>query len=191
MSYGINEVDELFENLELEMDDITSSLKNKYLTIRAGRANPHILDNVTADYYGVQTPLNQMSNISVSEARVLTISVWDTKALKAVEKAILAANVGITPVNDGKVIRLVFPELTEERRKMLAKEIKTYCDNAIIGLRNLRRNANDSLKKMKKDNIITEDDLKVMTKDVDKILSDYVTEAESSFNEKEKEIMSV
>lgn len=191
MAYGLVEVDELFDNLELEMDDISSSLKHKYLTIRAGRANPHILDGIQADYYGVLTPLNQMANITVSEARVLTISVWDTSALKAVEKAILAANVGINPANDGKVIRLVFPELTEERRKNLVKEIKTYMDNSIVGLRNLRRDANDSLKKMKKDNVITEDDLKNMTKDVDDILAKYIKNIEGLYQDKEKEILSV
>ncbi|MGI6701678.1 MAG: ribosome recycling factor [Christensenellales bacterium] len=191
MAYGIVEVDELFENLELDMEKIAESLKNKLLTIRAGRANPHILDGITADYYGAPTPLNQMANISVSEARVLTISVWDISALKAVEKAIFASNIGITPANDGKVIRLVFPELTEERRKNLVKEIKTYSDNAIVGLRNRRRDANDALKKMKKDNVITEDDLKDMTKDVDNMLSAYIKKVEGLFEEKEKEILSV
>lgn len=191
MAYGLVEVDELFDTLELEMDDIASGLKHKLLTIRAGRANPHILDGIQADYYGVPTPLNQMANVSVSEARVLTINVWDNSAMKAVEKAIIAANVGIMPNNDGKVIRLVFPELTEERRKALAKEIKTYTDNAIIGLRNLRRDANESLKKMKKDNVITEDDLKDMTEDVDDKLAMYIKKVEMLFNEKEKEIMSV
>jgi ribosome recycling factor len=191
MAYGIVEVDELFENLELDMEEIAESLKNKLLTIRAGRANPHILDGITADYYGAPTPLNQMANISVSEARVLTISVWDISALKAVEKAIFASNIGITPANDGKVIRLVFPELTEERRKNLVKEIKTYSDNAIVGLRNRRRDANDALKKMKKDNVITEDDLKDMTKDVDNMLSAYIKKVEGLFEEKEKEILSV
>jgi len=191
MAYGITEIDDLFDNLELNMDEIASGLKNKLLSIRAGRANPHILDGIHADYYGTATPLNQMANITVTEARVLTISVWDANAIKAVEKAIIAANVGINPMNDGKVIRLVFPELTEERRKSLVKEIKTYSDNAVIGLRNLRRDANESLKKFKKDNIITEDDLKDMTGDVDNMLSNYIAKVESIFKEKEKEIMSV
>lgn len=191
MLYGIVEVDELFENLELKMEDITDSLKNKYLTIRAGRANPHILDGIKADYYGTPTPLNQMANISVSEARILTISVWDQSALKAVEKAIYSSDIGITPVNDGKSIRLVFPELTEERRKILVKDIKKYLDNSIVGLRNQRRDANDVLKKLKKDNTITEDDLKDMTSDVDDMLSKYIKRAEELMQDKEKEILCV
>ncbi len=191
MAYHIVEVDDLFDNLELSMDEIASNLNYKFLTIRAGRANPHILDAVQADYYGVPTPINQMANITVSEARVLTISVWDANSLKAVEKAIIAANVGIHPNNDGKVIRLVFPELTEERRKFLVKEIKTYTENAIIALRNQRRDANEQLKKFKKDNIVTEDDHKRMTADVDTVLATYVKKVESLFEEKEKEIMSV
>lgn len=191
MSYGIIEIDDLFDNLKLDMDETASSLQHKYLSIRAGRANPHLLDGITVDYYGVPTPLNNISNISVAEARVLTISVWDANALKGVEKAILAANIGITPNNDGKIIRLIFPELTEERRKSLVKEIKLYSDNGVIGLRNIRRDAIESLKKMKKDNLLTEDDLKDMTKDVDNMLSVYIRKLENLFEEKEKEIMSV
>ncbi len=132
-----------------------------------------------------------MANITVTEARVLAISVWDSSALKAVEKAILAANVGINPMNDGKVIRLVFPELTEERRKQLVKEIKTYTENTVIALRNKRRDINEHLKKFKKDSVITEDDLKDMTSDVDEMLSDHIKKAEAAFSEKEKEILSV
>ena len=191
MAYGINEVDEVFEIYELELGEHIESLKNKLLTIRAGRANPHILDGILADYYGTPTPLNQMANITVSEARVLAISVWDASAIKAVEKAIIAANVGINPMNDGKVIRLVFPELTEERRKQLVKEIKTYTENTVVALRNKRRDINEHLKKFKKDSVITEDDLTDMTSDVDEKLSDYIKKAESAFSEKEKEILSV
>ena len=189
MAYGINEVDDVFDNYELELDDHIESLKNKLLTVRAGRANPHVLDGIMADYYGTPTPLNQMANITVSEARMLAISVWDASALKAVEKAIIAANVGINPMNDGKIIRLVFPELTEERRKQLVKEIKTYTENTVIGLRNKRRDINENLKKFKKDNVITEDDLKDMTSDVDGKLSDYIKKSEALFAEKEKEIL--
>lgn len=191
MSYGIVEIDEVFETLELEMEEIVEHLNHKYLTVRAGRANPHILDGIQADYYGAMTPLNQMANITVPEARILAVQVWDASALKAVEKAIQAANLGINPVNDGKIIRLIFPELTQEKRKTIVKEIKTYGDNANIGLRNIRRSANDALKKLKKDNTITEDDLKDMSKEVDNFMSKYSKQVEDLYKEKEKEVLSV
>ncbi len=191
MSYGIKEIDELFEMSELKMDDILERLEHKFLSIRAGRANPHILDGIKADYYGVPTSLNQMANIAVSEARILTITVWDHNSIKPIEKAIQASNIGINPNNDGKVIRLIFPELTEERRLSLAKEIKVYSDNAHVGLRNIRREMNDSIKKLKKDNIITEDDVKDMNKNVDDLLADYTKKVTELHKSKEEELMSV
>ena len=160
-------------------------------SMRAGRANPHILDKVMVDYYGTPTPINNMANITVPEARLLVISVWDKSALKNVEKAILAANIGITPNNDGNVIRLIFPELTEERRKALVKELKTNAENTKVVLRNARRDAIDALKKLEKDSEITEDDLKDFTADVDKALSSEIEDVDKLTKDKEQEILAV
>jgi ribosome recycling factor len=150
MAFGIDEIDLLFDCFDEDNNKTIESFKTELQSIRAGRANPHILDKVMVDYYGTQTPLNQMANVTIGEARVLVVSVWDKSALKNVERAILAANVGITPNNDGTVIRLVFPEITEERRRELVKGIKVGAENAKVGLRNHRRDANEELKSLKK-----------------------------------------
>ena len=191
MSYDIMEVLELLDGYESALKKAVESYKNHILNIRAGRANPHILDKVMVDYYGTPTPLNQMGSISVPEAKMIVVSIWDNSALKAAEKAIIDANVGITPNNDGKVIRLVFPDLTEERRQALVKELKQTTENAKVALRNHRRDANEGLKKLKKDSLITEDDVKALEKDVDKLLNDYLSAIEKAFKEKESEILSV
>ena len=191
MSYDVMEVLELLDGYETELKKAVESYKNHILNIRAGRANPHILDKVMVDYYGTPTPLNQMGSISVPEAKMIVVSIWDNSALKAAEKAIIDANVGITPNNDGKVIRLVFPDLTEERRQALVKELKQTTENAKVALRNHRRDANEGLKKLKKDSLITEDDVKALEKDVDKLLNDYLSGIEKAFKEKESEILSV
>ncbi len=191
MSYDIMEVLELLDSYESSLKKAVDSYKTHILNIRAGRANPHILDKVMVDYYGTPTPLNQMGSISVPEAKMIVVSIWDNSALKAAEKAIIDANVGITPNNDGKVIRLVFPDLTEERRQALVKELKQTTENAKVALRNHRRDANEGLKKLKKDSLITEDDVKSLEKDVDKILNDYTAEIDKAFKEKESEILSV
>lgn len=185
------EVLEVFDKYEQKLNKGLDSLRYEFSTLKAGRANPHILDKVMVDYYGSPTPLKQMGNISVPEARVLLISIWDQSALKDVEKAILAANIGITPSNDGKNIRLIFPELTQERRRDLAKQIKASAENIKIQLRNARRDANDDIKKLKKDNLVTEDEQATLEKDVDKQLAQAIEVVEKLSKEKEEEIMSV
>ncbi len=191
MSYDIMEVLELLDTYETALKKTVDGYKAHILNIRAGRANPHILDKVMVDYYGTPTPLNQMGSITVPEAKMIVISIWDGSALKAAEKAIVDANIGITPSNDGKVIRLVFPDLTEERRQALVKELKQVTENAKVTLRNHRRDANEGLKKLKKDGLITEDDIKSLEKDVDKMLNDFVASADKAFKEKESEILNV
>lgn len=191
MSYGIDEVDLIFEEMEEKYAKTLHNFSGELKSIRAGRANPHILDKVSVDYYGVPTPLNNMANITVPEARLLVISVWDKSALKNVEKAILAANIGITPNNDGNVIRLIFPELTEERRKALVKDLKNSAESTKIVLRNARREAIDALKKTEKDSVITEDDLKDFTADVDKALAKQIEDVDKMTKEKEQDILAV
>ena len=191
MAYETMEVLELFDNYETKIGKTMDNFKGELIAIRAGRANPHILDKILVDYYGTPTPINQMGNISVSEARILVVSVWDATALKDVEKAILAANIGLTPNNDGKVIRLIFPELTEERRRDIVKQIKKMGEDTKVVLRCHRRDANDTLKKYKKDNVITEDEQAVYEKDVDKKLNASIEEVDKLLKAKEQEVMSV
>ncbi len=191
MGYGIDEVDLIFDSLNEDAEKAYESFKHEINLISAGRANPHILDKIMVNCYGVETPLNQVGNVVVTEARVLTISVWDKNSLKEVEKSILAANLGVTPTNDGKVVRLVFPELTEEKRKLIVKDIKNIGENGKIGIRNARRDAMDELKKLQKDNVITEDDLKDFQKDVDKVIGEYLEKLETSLKKKETEVMSI
>ncbi len=182
---------ELFDELETKLEHGADSLSSEFSKLKAGRANAHILDKITVDYYGTPTPIRQVGNISVPEARLLVISVWDTSILKNVEKAIIAANIGITPSNDGKVIRLVFPELTQETRKALCKEIKAMSENVKIGMRNARRDANDAIKKLKKDSSITEDEAATFEKEVDKMLSAKIAEVDAMTKNKEDEVMTV
>lgn len=191
MAYEIMEVELVFEELNTKSEKTINSMKNDLAAMKAGRANAHILDKITVDYYGTPTPINQMANITIPEARLLTISVWDTSAIKNVEKAILAANIGITPVNDGKLIRLVFPELTEERRRQLVKEVKTLAENTKVAIRNIRRDAMEDLRAFKKDSIVTEDELDKFGKDVDKNVNATIAEIDKMVADKEKEIMSV
>lgn len=191
MSYGIDEVDIIFDEMNEKIDKTMQNYITELRSIRAGRANPHILDKVVMDYYGTPTPINNMANVSVPEARLLVISPWDKSQLKAIERAILAANIGINPNNDGHVIRLVFPELTEERRRSTVKEAKTLVEESKIVMRNARRDAIDDLKKIQKASTITEDDLKNYTEDVDKILSKNTDEVDKLFKEKEQEILSI
>ncbi len=185
------EVLEVFDKLETKLNKAINSLEYEFSGLKAGRANPHILDNIVVDYYGSPTSLKQMGNISVPEARMLVITVWDKSAIKDVEKAILASNIGITPTNDGTVIRLVFPELTAERRKELAKQIKALSENTKIQLRNARRDANDEIKKLKKDNVITEDEQATLEKDVDKQLNSAIENVDKATKKKEEEVMTV
>lgn len=191
MAFGIEEVDFLFETFDEENAKTFENYKTELQGIRAGRANPHILDKVEVEYYGMMTPLNQMANVTIAEARVLVVSVWDKSSLKNVEKAILAANVGITPNNDGTVIRLVFPEVTEERRRALVKDIKQGAEETKIVLRNHRRDINEELKKLKKDSAITEDDLTNFLEEVDKRLAKEIEKVDETAKKKEDEVMSV
>ena len=191
MAYEIMEVELVFDELQSKSDKSIGAMKTELAQMKAGRANAHILDKLLVDYYGTPTPINQMANITIPEARLLTISVWDTSAIKSVEKAILSANIGITPMNDGKLIRLVFPELTEERRRQLVKEVKTNAENTKVALRNIRRDAIEDLRSFKKDSIVTEDELEKFEKDVDKNVNAGIAEIDKMVADKEKEIMSV
>lgn len=191
MAYGIDSVDLIFEDMEEKSQKAINNLDSELKTIRAGRANAHILDKVVVPYYGTPTPLNQMANITVAEARLLVVKPYDRSVLKDVEKAIIAANTGINPVNDGNVIRLAFPQLTEERRRELCKQIKKLAEETVVVLRNARRSANDELKALEKDSEITEDDLKDFLKDVDKVLEKKITIVEDLQKAKEAEVMEV
>ena len=184
-------IDEILLTLDDKLDKAVSVLKEDYSSIRAGRANPHILDKVMVDYYGAMTPVTQMANVSVQEGRCLVISPWDMSALKGIEKAIQVSNIGLTPTNDGKVIRLVFPELTEERRRDLVKQIKKMGEDAKIAQRNVRREAMDGLKKLKTDKTISEDEFSAGEKEVEKMVSDAVAKVDAAVSQKEKEIMTV
>ena len=174
-----------------KMNKTISVMKQEYNSLRAGRANPQALDRITADYYGTPTPINQMGNISVPEPRMLIISLWDTKLIPVVEKAIQKSDLGINPANDGKVIRLIFPELTEERRKELAKVIRKKAEESKVAVRSIRRDAMEDIKKQKKDNLLTEDDQKKLEEKVQKLTDEKVKEIDTIAQAKEKEIMSV
>ena len=184
-------VDELMITMEEKLEKTASVLREEFSNIRAGRANPHVLDKIQVDYYGVMTPVNQVGNISVADAKCLVISPWDVSLLKGIEKAILQSNIGLTPTNDGKVIRLIFPDLTEERRKEIAKQIKALSEDAKVAARNIRRDAMDALKKMKNNKEISEDECASLEKEVEKTLSKSVEQIDKHTAEKEKEIMSV
>ena len=177
-----------FEN---KMSKTVDALKEDYVTIRAGRANPHILDKIKVDYYGTPTSLQQVANISVPEARMIQIQPWESSLIKEIEKAILVSDLGITPNNDGKVIRLIFPELTEDRRKELAKEVKKKGDNAKVAIRNVRRDANDLFKKQNKAGEISDDELKGTEDDIQKLTDNYVGIIDATVEEKTKEILTV
>lgn len=178
-------------NTENKMNKTIASLESDFASIRAGRANPAILDKISVEYYGAQTPLAQVGTISVPEARTIVIQPWDASILKDIEKAILASDIGITPNNDGKVIRLNFPPLTEERRKELSKSISKRGEEAKVAVRNLRRDAIDGFKKQKKANEITEDDLKDLEDKVQKLTDRFVKKIDEITSAKEKEIMEV
>lgn len=176
---------------EDKMNKTLNNLSEEYLTIRAGRANPHLLDKIKVDYYGQPSPLQSVANVSVPEARIIQIQPWESSLIKAIEKEINMANLGITPNNDGKVIRLVFPELTEERRKELSKDIKKKAEAAKIAIRNIRRDAVDHFKKLQKSNELTEDDLKGLEDEIQKITDKFVDKIGKMTDDKSKEIMTV
>ena len=176
---------------EEKMNKTLDSLKNDFGTIRAGRANPRVLDKIRVDYYGTPTPLQQVGNISVPEPRVLVIAPWEKNLIKPIEKAIQTSDLGINPTNDGSVIRLIFPELTEERRKELAKDIKKKGDNAKVALRNIRRDGNDAFKKAEKAGEISEDDQEELENKIQKLTDKMVEKIDKAVEAKTKEIMTV
>ena len=182
---------ETLKKAEDKMTKGVSSLENNFASIRAGRATPAVLDKVMVDYYGVPTPIQQMAAISVAEARVLMIQPWDVSTLKEIEKAILASDLGITPNNDGKVIRLAFPQPTEERRKELCKTVRKYGEEAKVSVRNVRRDTIEKFKTMKKNGELTEDDQKDAEKKIQKLTDKYCDEVDKAVTEKEHEIMSI
>lgn len=182
---------EKLNQFETKMGKTVSALETELNAIRAGRANPHILDKITVDYYGQPTPIQQVGTISVPEARMIQIAPWDTSLLKAIEKAILASDIGINPSNDGKVIRLIFPELTEDRRKELCKDVKKKGEDAKVAIRNIRRDAIDVFKKAEKANEISEDELKDYEDDIQKLTDQYIKNIDQRIDEKTKEIMKI
>ena len=177
--------------IEERMNKSVSSLESEFATIRAGRANPHILDRVMVDYYGVPTAIQQAANISVPEARMIQIQPWEASLIKEIEKAIMIADLGVMPTNDGKVIRIIFPELTEDRRKELAKEVKKKGEEAKVAIRNIRRDANDKAKKLNKDNEISDDELSNIEADIQKVTDKITAEIEKMIDKKTDEIMTV
>lgn len=183
--------DTSYKEVEGKMNKAIHVLKEELAGLRAGRANPAILDRITVDYYGVPTPINQLGSISVPEARVIIIQPWDTKILRDVEKAIQKSDIGINPNNDGKVIRLVFPLLTEERRKELTKSVKKHGEESKIAIRSIRRDAIERYKAQKKSSEITEDDLKDAEGDIQKMTDKYISEVDKIVELKDKEIMEV
>ena len=184
-------MDERIQKYEEKMKKTLASLEAELATIRAGRANPHILDKLTVDYYGSPTPLQQVANITVPEARMIQIQPWESSLIKGIEKAILTSDLGLNPNNDGKVIRLIFPELTEERRKDLAKDVKKKGEGAKVAIRNIRRDAIDSIKKMEKAGDISEDDLKQGEEKIQKITDKMIEKVDKAIETKTKEIMTV
>lgn len=179
------------KEFEDKMEKTIETLLEDYATIRAGRANPHILDKIRVDYYGTPTPLQQVANVSVPEPRMIQIQPWESSLIKEIEKMILVSDLGLTPTNDGKTIRLIFPELTEERRKEIVKDIKKKGENAKVAIRNVRRDANDFFKKQNKDSLISDDEYKNAEDDIQKLTDRYVAEVDKAVDGKSKEILTV
>ena len=174
-----------------KMEKVVTQLEGEFSTIRAGRANPAVLDKINVDYYGAPTKINALAAISVAEARILVVQPFDPSTMKAIEKAIMASDIGIHPSNDGKVLRIAFPQLTEERRKEIVKQINTYGENAKVGIRNVRRDALERFKDMKKKSEITEDDMKGYEKDMQKMTDKFIEKIDKVCKDKEQEIMKV
>lgn len=184
-------MDERIVKFEDKMEKTMKNLDSEFGTIRAGRANPHVLDRIMVEYYGCPTPLQQVANISVPEPRMIQIQPWEASLVKEIEKAIMTSDLGINPTNDGKVVRLVFPELTEDRRKEIAKDIKKKGENAKVAVRNIRRDANDSFKKLAKSEDISEDEIKALEDGAQKLTDKYIAEIDKAVEEKNKEILTV
>ena len=180
-----------FKDHSRRMEKALDHLQEEFGAVRAGRANAKVLDRITVEYYGSETPLNGVATISSPDARTLVISPWDSKLLKEIQKAIQCSDLGINPQNDGKVIRLVFPQLTEERRKDLTKQVKKYAEEAKVAMRNIRRDGMDYVKKLKKNNEITEDDQKKAEKDLQDLLDKYIKKVDEATAAKEKELMAI
>ena len=180
-----------FKDYARRMDKALDHLQEEFGAVRAGRANAKVLDRISVEYYGSETPLNGVATISSPDARTLVIQPWDTKLLKDIAKAIQISDLGINPQNDGKVIRLVFPQLTEERRKDLTKQVKKYAEDAKVAMRNIRRDGMDYVKKLKKASEITEDDQKKAEKDLQELLDKYIKKVDAALAAKEKELMSL
>lgn len=191
LNFGGIFMDSRIEQYEEKMLKSFDNLKEEYTTIRAGRANPHILDKLRVDYYGTPSAIQSVANISVPEPRVIQIQPWESKLIKDIEKAILVSDLGLTPNNDGKVIRLIFPELTEDRRKDLVKDVKKKSESAKVAIRNIRRDANDAFKKLNKGNEISEDELKLLEDGVQKITDKYIVDIDRITEDKSKEILTV
>ena len=184
-------MNERLTTYDSKMTKTINNLDGELATIRAGRANPHVLDKLTVDYYGSPTPIQQVANVSVPEARMIVIQPWEKSLLKAIEKAILTSELGINPTNDGNCIRLIFPEMTEDRRKEVAKDVKKKGDNAKVAVRNIRRDANDAFKKAEKAGEITEDELADLTEKMQKLTDKTIERVDKAVEEKTKEIMTV
>lgn len=182
---------EAIEKATKKMEKTINALLSEFVNIRAGRANPKILDKITVDYYGTMTPIPQIGNVSSPEPRVLTISLWDAGMMKDVEKAILSSDLGLTPTNDGKIIRLIFPEPTAERRQELVKVARKKAEESKVAIRSLRRDANEALKKDKKASVITEDDYTDLEKETQEITDKYIKKIDTLLKEKEKEITEI
>ena len=191
MIYENQQLQKICDDLPVKCNKAIDYTKNEFSLMKAGRANSKILDKVMVDYYGTMTPITQMGNVSTPEPRMLAITLWDKSAIKATEKAILAANLGLTPSNDGTVIRLIFPELTQERRKELAKQVKKMAEDCKVAVRNARRDAIEGIKKLLKDKQISEDISASAEKDIDKVIADFIKSIDVMAAEKEKDIMSV
>ena len=177
------------EQYKAKMEKTIEVMKHEFNTIRAGRANVAVLDKITVDYYGAPTPIQQIASVSTPEPRMLAIQPWDASALKLIEKAILASDLGINPTNDGKIVRLLFPQLTEERRRDLTKDVKHMAEHGKVAVRNIRRDAIDHFKKAQKASEITEDELKLLEKDMQELTDKYVKEVDVESAKKEKELM--
>ena len=180
-----------FKEFERRMNKAVDHLQEEFGAVRAGRANAKVLDRITVEYYGSETPLNGVATISTPDARTLVIQPWDTKLLKEIQKAIQTSDLGINPQNDGRVIRLTFPQLTEERRKDLTKQVKKYAKDAKVAMRNIRRDGMDYVKKLKKNSEITEDDQKKAEKDLQDLLDKYIKKVDADLAAKEKELMAL
>ncbi len=182
-------MNEKIKEYEARMLKTVEHLESEFSAIRAGRANPHVLDNLRVDYYGTPTPIQQVGNISIPEARILVIQPWEKSLLKEIEKAIQMSDIGINPTNDGSVIRLVFPELTEERRKDLVKDIKKKGEADKVAIRNIRRDGNDAFKKMSKDSDVSEDEIKSLEDELQKLTDKFVKKVDDMIEEKSKDIL--